>query len=380
MEPLQKLTAIEIYNFKSQQLRVVGTFEEPWFAAKDICDILGIVNTHNSLINIPDKWKGVCKINTLKGDQEMSIVNESGLYKMILRSNKSEAQPFQEWVCEEVLPGIRKKGEYVLEEYKHKLEEKTREAEERQKTIEIQQKYLSKVIKKQTEKYDEGCCFYTAINPLIDGWFKGGLTEHSTDRISKLSTASPEKMYYHKLWYIKNFNLSLFEKMVFETFKSYRKSNDNEWFSNDCLEKMCEFVDCQVKILEKYTSNIEKIPEEILKENEKMFEKEREQRELEIKQRKAEKLLERKKIREEKLLQKKAEKKKEKEAAALERKKIREEKMIENAKKIEAELKALEQKKEEAKKALEQKIAEEEKILLEEKTNEEKVWNHSGET
>jgi len=141
MDDVQKLTMIEIYNFNTKQLRVVGTFEEPWFAAKDICDILGIVNTHNSLINIPDKWKGVCKINTIgRGEQDMSIVNEAGLYKMILRSNKPQAQPFQEWVCEEVLPGIRKKGEYVLTEYKEKIEKQKKEIEKKQLALEEAQK------------------------------------------------------------------------------------------------------------------------------------------------------------------------------------------------------------------------------------------------
>jgi prophage antirepressor-like protein len=143
MTSLQKLSIpIEIYNFQSKQLRVVGTYEDPWFAVKDICDILGLSNTHQSLLNIPDKWKGVCKINTPSGPQDMSIVNEAGMYKQILRSNKPAAIPFQEWVCEDVLTSIRKKGEYVLQEYKEKLEEQQKQLEQKDLETKEQQKAL----------------------------------------------------------------------------------------------------------------------------------------------------------------------------------------------------------------------------------------------
>jgi prophage antirepressor-like protein len=201
MNPLEKLsTPIEIYNFKSQQLRVVGTFEDPWFAAKDICDILGISNVTQSLTNIPDKWKGLCKTYTLSGDQVMNIVNESGLYKMILRSNKPEAQPFQEWVCEDVLPGIRKNGEYVLEEYKKKLEdqqkaldEQIKEAQEKQKILEEQQIALEKkdehIRKLQREKQvvDGKNCVYlcTTDEKESEGIYTIGQTINIEDRLKE---------------------------------------------------------------------------------------------------------------------------------------------------------------------------------------------------
>ena len=70
----------------------------------------------------------------------MLVVNEAGLYKLIMRSNKPIAEKFQEWVCEDVLPSIRKKGEYILEEYKQKLEKQEKELEtNNQKLLETQQ-------------------------------------------------------------------------------------------------------------------------------------------------------------------------------------------------------------------------------------------------
>ena len=114
---MQNEFRIEIYNFESQSLRITGSFEEPLFAVKDICNVLGLSNVTEAVRNIPDKWKRVQKFLTLRsGEQDMITVTESGLYKMVMRSTKPVAEKFQEWICEEVLPSIRKKGEYVLTE------------------------------------------------------------------------------------------------------------------------------------------------------------------------------------------------------------------------------------------------------------------------
>lgn len=114
---------IEIYNFENENIRVVGTPENPFFVVKDICNILELSNVTNTMRNIPDKWKSSEIIKSTSGEQLSITVNESGLYKLIMRSNKPIAQKFQEWVCGEVLPSIRKKGQYKLEEYKQKIEE-----------------------------------------------------------------------------------------------------------------------------------------------------------------------------------------------------------------------------------------------------------------
>ena len=106
------------------------------FAVKDICNILGIVNVTTAVRKVPDKWKGVTSVVTPHGPQEMLVVNEAGLYKLVMRSDKPVAEKFQEWVCETVLPSIRKKGEYILTEYKQKLEEKQKKIEDQQKQLE----------------------------------------------------------------------------------------------------------------------------------------------------------------------------------------------------------------------------------------------------
>ena len=103
-------------SFNEQNIRIIGTCQEPWFVAKDICSILDLPNVTKAVQILPEKWRGSEKLNTFGGEQIMTIINESGLYRLIMRSNKPIAQKFQEVVCEEILPSIRKTGEFKLKE------------------------------------------------------------------------------------------------------------------------------------------------------------------------------------------------------------------------------------------------------------------------
>ncbi len=116
---------VSLFDFKGHQIRVVTIGGEPWFVAKDALKVLtvglrsnGKPNTTRSLGYLDDGEKGVHQIHTLGGPQRVSIVSESGLYKLVLRSDKPEAKPFQDWVTKEVLPAIRKDGAYIKGEEK----------------------------------------------------------------------------------------------------------------------------------------------------------------------------------------------------------------------------------------------------------------------
>ena len=97
-----------------------------WFVAKDICDILGIKNVSLAVNGNPtrndngvgDKNKGVYNVNTLGGNQDLLCISEQGLYKIIFKSRKPFAEEFQDWICEIVIPAIRKDGAYVNNEEK----------------------------------------------------------------------------------------------------------------------------------------------------------------------------------------------------------------------------------------------------------------------
>ena len=101
--------------FDEKNIRIVGLYNDPWFVAKDICQILEIKDVSMALTKIPEKWKGTKVIGTLGGKQDMRIINEAGLYKLIMRSNKTIAEKFQDFVCEDILPTLRKKGEYKIQ-------------------------------------------------------------------------------------------------------------------------------------------------------------------------------------------------------------------------------------------------------------------------
>ena len=105
----------EIQLFKNDrfgEVRVVGTSEEPLFCLADICRILDLqVGATKNRLN----EKGVSLINTPTngGNQQLVYISEQNLYKVIMRSDKPQAEPFQDWVCGEVLPSIRKSGGYL---------------------------------------------------------------------------------------------------------------------------------------------------------------------------------------------------------------------------------------------------------------------------
>jgi prophage antirepressor-like protein len=107
---------MEIFKFDDKVIRTVGTYDDPWFVAKDICDILDLKKLDSAIRNIQDEWKGTQVLSTLGGPQEMTIINESAVYKIIMRSNKPIADKFQNFVCGDILPSIRKKGIYEIKD------------------------------------------------------------------------------------------------------------------------------------------------------------------------------------------------------------------------------------------------------------------------
>lgn len=107
---------IQQYDFHGNAVRVLtDEHNEPWFIAKDICDVLGLDNVTNALRALDDDEKSNftnCNV-AQNGGRAPLIVSESGFYKLVLRSRKPVAKEFQRWVTHEVLPSIRKHGGYM---------------------------------------------------------------------------------------------------------------------------------------------------------------------------------------------------------------------------------------------------------------------------
>lgn len=100
-------------NEKFGSVRTMTIDNEPWFVGKDVAECLDYKNPRQAIItNVDEDDKGVHSIDTLGGIQKMTIINESGLYSLILLSHLKKAKEFKHWVTSEVLPSIRKTGGY----------------------------------------------------------------------------------------------------------------------------------------------------------------------------------------------------------------------------------------------------------------------------
>lgn len=94
-------------------LRSFSVNGQPWFIAKDVCDVLGLGNVAQALSKLDEDERGITDVDTLGGTQSVSTVNESGLYALVFKSRKAQAKAFKKWVTSVVLPAVRKDGGYI---------------------------------------------------------------------------------------------------------------------------------------------------------------------------------------------------------------------------------------------------------------------------
>lgn len=108
---------LQVFKFKSQETRIVMMGDEPWWVAKDVCEVLGIQNVTQAVTQLDEDERSMFNIGR---QGEVNIVNEPGLYTLILGSRKPEAKDFKRWITHEIMPSIRKHGAYMTAE---KIEE-----------------------------------------------------------------------------------------------------------------------------------------------------------------------------------------------------------------------------------------------------------------
>lgn len=104
---------LQIFTYQGNDLRTIEKDGEIWWVLKDVCEVLGIAKTDSVTRRLDDDEKDTHLMSTPSGTQNMTIINEPGLYNVILRSDKPEAKDFKRWVTHDVLPSIRKTGAYV---------------------------------------------------------------------------------------------------------------------------------------------------------------------------------------------------------------------------------------------------------------------------
>ena len=105
---------LQVFDFENKNVRVVMKDDNPWWVAKDVCDVLGLVNPSEALKALDEDELTSETLRSGGQGREMRLVSESGVYALIFRSNKPEAKRFRKWVTSEVLPQIRRTGRYTL--------------------------------------------------------------------------------------------------------------------------------------------------------------------------------------------------------------------------------------------------------------------------
>ena len=140
-------------NEEFGKVRVLEIENEPWFVAKDVCDILELSNPSVALKNLDEDER--TKLN-LGRQGNTNLINESGLYALVVRSRKPEAKKFRKWITSEVLPSIRKHGAYMTEDTLNKaltspdfliqLATKLKEEQEKSKQLEDELEKNSKML------------------------------------------------------------------------------------------------------------------------------------------------------------------------------------------------------------------------------------------
>ena len=106
--------SIKNFDFNGHGVRVITNEEnQVFFVAKDVCDVLNYSNSRDAIAkHCKKEGVAICDTPTESGIQQMTIINEGNLYRLVLKSKKKEAEKFESWVCDEVLPTIRKTGKY----------------------------------------------------------------------------------------------------------------------------------------------------------------------------------------------------------------------------------------------------------------------------
>ena len=103
------------FDYHGRSVRTVTIGGEAWFVAVDVCAVLGLGNTTDALKGIQrDRLAFSDVIDSIGRKHRVKVISESGLYRLILRSNKSEAERFQDWICDDVLPQIRRTGKFQI--------------------------------------------------------------------------------------------------------------------------------------------------------------------------------------------------------------------------------------------------------------------------
>jgi prophage antirepressor-like protein len=102
-----------VFQYRNTPVRSIVRNNDPWFIAKDVCAVLDLARTDRAVAGLSPRMKGTHIVSTPGGNQTMTVISEAGVYKLVFQSRKPEAEAFTDWLAEEVIPAIRRTGQYT---------------------------------------------------------------------------------------------------------------------------------------------------------------------------------------------------------------------------------------------------------------------------
>ena len=158
---------LQVFNFEKKDVRVVMKGGTPWWVAKDVCDILELNNITEALRGLDSDELASAILKSGGQGREMRLISESGLYTLIMRSNKPEARRFRKWVTAEVLPTIRKHGIYTTEEMARRFIKDPRALEYTIRGL-LEEKEKNAVLTAKIQEDAHKVSFYDAVADVND--------------------------------------------------------------------------------------------------------------------------------------------------------------------------------------------------------------------
>ena len=169
------MNGLKVFNYQDNEVRTAEVNGEPWFVLKDVCSVLGLGSAHKVADRLDEDERNQIPItDSLGREQETTIINESGLYSVILRSDKPEAKPFRKWVTSEVLPSIRKTGGYGQKALSPV------EMFSLQAQINVEQERRLKAVEEKQNRFDGALAVMAAPMLESDGWQERAQKEINT--------------------------------------------------------------------------------------------------------------------------------------------------------------------------------------------------------
>lgn len=269
------------FALTDKSVRMVGTSDNPWFCGRDIATILGYTDPVNALkkhVDIEDKTRlksilGWCQNGTTLKTSKIALnanylkstyVNESGLYSLILRSKLESAKKFKKWVTSEVLPSIRKNGQYKMNQEMKEMKVKIQEQNALINNANIKNKELL-TFKLMIEK-TETVYIMSSKSYAKQGLWKIGRTKQKvTSRLASINTACPAGEAIHVLKEIKTHSSVELEKRCHWILRNLRPTYTREWFLSSwgrltqLLDIIAENMDKEINIVNELIKEVHSI-------------------------------------------------------------------------------------------------------------------------